>query len=531
MRTKPLPAEKSSGIPFVGLPIFGGCILVILLVAERAGLPSSLFTQLFIFSLTVLVIIVAMSTRTLDGRQFFRPESAGSRSTRALAATVLLGCGAPIVLALPAWQENPTQYLAFYVSLISGGLLYLLILAPALTRSDAPDLVRLAIPDQAHSFFRLTGYGLALIVLIAALGGLTLLVTGFAKSQSLMPESFVTRGCVGLAGLVAVLGGRAGIIRLAALSMPIVVGATIAISIVVAGLEVTDLGGLLTALGETSAANPAASANELWPGSANAAGLIGAMIISVAILGISMGNFGDRPKLPFAAGSQPVPLTFGISAALVLASVAGFAAISSEAGISEAFAFHALPASLELPVVFVAAGSAAIMTSLCALISALLFALSSVVLRGIVPIFIERRQPDSRQLFRARFLIIASAIILLAYSERLDAVWLATAILLGLCLLSAYCLPALMSQSTHSARLGDRTKRLNRALAVQWPVSTAIFAIGIYLAEPSPMITDLSLNGLLQNPAIQSLPAALGMGIVICWFLLRSGSTPATAKR
>jgi hypothetical protein len=497
----------------VGLPVFGAFLIAMLLVAERAGLPTSLFAQLALIVLAIVIVGIAFGTRTLDGRQFFRPINGGTRSTRVLACAMMMGAGLPFLASASLWQESPLYMIGLWMSLFLSGAIYLCLVLPAFAEADASDIVRMVLVDDLHSAYRLAGYTIVLIGLVSALLALSSLIFTFARQQNLLPADFVVNGCIGLAALAALLGGRAGVVRLAALGAPIVLLASVFIAIVAAGLGWGDLQTLsrniLSAeiFTDSDAGNMSLTANSL--------SFIALFAMSICLLGIVFGNSGGSESSGSDNfGLRGMDVIFGAAAAILIVALGGFAIVASAAGTGDLFALHTLPLSLELPVSFAIAGAGAVMMILCVAIASCLFAVASVVLRGVGPVFTVRRQPDSRQLFRARLLIIVLSGLMIYLASEVDPLGAGAIALGALVLTTVITLPKLMVMPLQMQMTAGNARKINTEIGLQWLVSLIVLA-GFTLQQPEKFILeDFSLGTLLAHPTLIALPAALAAGFV-----------------
>ncbi|MEO0497129.1 MAG: hypothetical protein AAF141_07120, partial [Pseudomonadota bacterium] len=399
---------------------------------------GQLFTQLLMIIVAAVIGGIALGTRTLHGGQFFRPVQGGTASTRGTAIACLTGLGLLPVVLPSVWSGDPGYGLALAFAIVTGGLFFVGFVAPALDRTDTPDVARLAVPDGAHSALRAAIYVISLGTLLAALAAICAYLFSFEARQNLIPGNFIARGAFGLALVVALLGGRAGIVRLAALALPLGIAAGMGVAIVGAGLELTTLGDISQS-GLFRAQESVDLAIDLQTG----LGLMGWTLISGTALGIVLGNAGRDN------GGDVVrtPLTFFIGVAGSLLVIATISAVTPADMAATPYLVYALARDLELPIIFRAAAAASLAAMLCAGIAALLFACASVTLRGIAPILTQRRQPDGRQLFRARLLILALGAAMLVFAPTLDATTYGRAALLGGGVLTIMSLPILIARS------------------------------------------------------------------------------------
>ncbi|MEM1366178.1 MAG: hypothetical protein AAGH82_10570, partial [Pseudomonadota bacterium] len=342
------PMAETSRLSLRILPSMGAVMIGCLMVAERAGLPSQLFTQLFLIVVAAIIGAIALGTRTLDGKQFFRPARGGSATTRGVAIASMAGMGL-LPIALPTvWQGDATQGLALALAVAMGGLLYIALIAPALDRKGLPDIARLAVPDQSHWALRTFIYLVALVALLATLGGLGSFFLRFEAQQALVQDSFITRGALALAVAVALLGGRAGAVRLSALALPIWLFAGAGIVAVMAGLELSALRELSNNTLLSAKATDGTSGAMTLAGAASHGG--SCMIVCTA-LGIALGNLGGDGRGPIIR--TPLPYFLAMAAMLII--IAALATGMPEQTRDQQFAIYAATRALDLPIVFQAA--------------------------------------------------------------------------------------------------------------------------------------------------------------------------------
>ncbi|MEO0635441.1 MAG: hypothetical protein AAFY73_02215 [Pseudomonadota bacterium] len=386
------------------LPAMGFVLVICLMLAERAGLPEALFTQIFLIIVGATIGGIALGTRTLDGQQFFRPSRGGQASTRGVAIGCLTGLGF-VPIALPTlWQGDSTLGLSMALAVSVGGLVFVSLIAPALHRAEAPDIARLAVPDHSSPWLRAAIYLLSLLTCLAALAALSGFFLAFETQQELVQDNFITRGAIGLAVLVAILGGRAGVVRLAALALPISIIAGAGVATIGAGLELDALRDLSRNELLRAGSTPADAVDQT-----RVLALIGICLITATMLGTVLGNagFGSRQAV------VRTPVFFYVAMASGIAISAGLAAIGSTGASDQQFAIYSVAENLDLPIVFRSAATSAVAAVMCAAISATMFACSSILLRGVAPIFTQRRQADGRQLFRARLLLLSLGVALI----------------------------------------------------------------------------------------------------------------------